>query len=56
MMESPMLSMNTKGTIQPSRNTTMARQAKSTASPTYMGSSCSQRSFRSVTRADMPDI
>jgi len=55
IIATPMLSRNTKGTSQLSSSSTMAAQAKITARPTYVGSSASQRSFRSVTSADMPD-
>ena len=54
-MHMPMLARNTKGTSQPSSRIIMAAQAQATASATYTGSSCSHRSFRSVTSADIPE-
>ena len=51
----PMLARNTNGTIQLSRKSIIAAQASATAIPTYIGSSFSQRSLRSVTSADIPD-
>ena len=55
-MQIPMLARNTSGISQLSMNSIMITNAQITAKPTYTGSSCSQRSFRSVTTADMPEI
>ena len=43
-----------RGISQLSSNKIIAARARATAMPTYIGSSFSHRSLRSVTRADMP--
>ena len=50
----PMPARNTKGIIHESRKTIITKVARSTASPTYIGSSFSHKSLRSVTSADIP--
>ena len=50
----PIEARNTNGTSQLSKNRSIAAQASATAIATYIGSSFSHRSLRSVTTADIP--